>query len=85
MFGHHDPLSSLSASSANGRSCGVASQSSAAMNSHMAAQYGSGLSSPPTGSSAASGAGLLGSGVGVPLQVPSQTPDLTSNYWHRLQ
>ena len=50
MF-HHDPLSSLSS---YGRSCGVASQSSA-INSHMGS-YGSALSSPSAGTgTAASG------------------------------
>lgn len=76
MF-HHDPLSSLS--SPYGRSCGVASQSSA-MASHMSS-YGSSLSSNTTGSAP----GLLGAGVSVPLQVPGHAPDITSNYWPRLQ
>ena len=30
-------------------------------------------------------AGLLGTATSLPLQVPSQTPDLTANYWPRLQ
>eukprot|EP00090_Calanus_glacialis_P009381 TRINITY_DN17750_c0_g1_i1.p1 TRINITY_DN17750_c0_g1~~TRINITY_DN17750_c0_g1_i1.p1 ORF type:complete len:501 (-),score=65.14 TRINITY_DN17750_c0_g1_i1:1095-2597(-) len=78
MF-HHDPLSSLSS---YGRSCGVASQSSA-INSHMGS-YGSSLSSPSAGPGAGA-SGLLGSGMSMPLQVPGQTADIASNYWPRLQ
>lgn len=69
MF-HHDPLS-LS----YGRSCGAAQT-----NPHMA-NYGSSLSGGPHGSSQ----GVLSPGLSVPLQVPGQTPDLTSNYWPRIQ
>lgn len=75
MF-HHDPLSSL-ASASYGRSCG-ATQSA---QSHMGS-YGSSL----TSSGGSQGAGVISHGLSVPLQVPGQPPDLTSNYWpHRLQ
>jgi len=74
MF-HHDPLSSL-ASASYGRSCGAAQSAQ----SHMGG-YGSSLSS--TGGS--QGAGVISHGLSVPLQVPGQPPDLTSNYWPRLQ
>ena len=30
-------------------------------------------------------AGVISAGVSVPVQIPSQTPDLTSNYWPRIQ
>jgi len=29
--------------------------------------------------------GVISAGVSVPVQIPSQTPDLTGNYWPRLQ
>ena len=29
--------------------------------------------------------GVISHGLSVPLQVPGQPPDLTSNYWPRLQ
>merc|ERR1712203_887544 len=67
---HHDPLSSL-ASASYGRSCGAAQSAQ----SHMGG-YGSSLSS--TGGS--QGAGVISHGLSVPLQVPGQPPDLTSNY-----
>jgi len=79
MF-HHDPLSSLSSS--YGRSCGVASQSGTM---GMTGAYGSSLSSSSPGSGSSATSGLLGSGSSLPLQVPSQAPDLASNYWPRLQ
>lgn len=74
MF-HHDPLSSL-ASASYGRSCGAAQSAQ----SHMS--YGSSLSSVSQGTQ---GAGVISHGLSVPLQVPGQPPDLTSNYWPRLQ
>eukprot|EP00095_Tigriopus_kingsejongensis_P004955 maker-scaffold96_size378025-snap-gene-0.17 protein:Tk04955 transcript:maker-scaffold96_size378025-snap-gene-0.17-mRNA-1 annotation:"paired box protein pax-6-like isoform x1" len=70
MF-HHDPLSL----SSYGRSCGAAQT-----NPHMA-NYGSSLS----GGAHSSAQGVLSPGLSVPLQVPGQTPDLTSNYWPRIQ
>ncbi|OXU20081.1 hypothetical protein TSAR_004983 [Trichomalopsis sarcophagae] len=30
-------------------------------------------------------AGVISAGVSVPVQIPSQTPDLAGNYWPRLQ
>jgi len=74
MF-HHDPLSQL-ASASYGRSCG-ATQSA---QSHMGS-YGSSI----TSSGGSQGAGVISHGLSVPLQVPGQPPDLTSNYWPRLQ
>ena len=50
MF-NHDPLSSLSS---YGRSCGVASQSASAINSHMGS-YGSSLTSSSSSSTSGSG------------------------------
>lgn len=82
MF-HHDSLSSLSS---YGRSCGVASQSAASgLNSHMGS-YGSALTSSSSSSATgSSSSGILGPGMSMPLQVPSQSSDIASNYWPRLQ
>ncbi|XP_040564083.1 paired box protein Pax-6 isoform X3 [Lepeophtheirus salmonis] len=81
MF-HHDPLSSLSSASAYGRSCGGSSSHPVSNVSHMGATgYGSSLPSASQGT-----AGVISSGLSVPLQVPGQSStDLTSNYWSRIQ
>ncbi|KAF4531652.1 hypothetical protein B566_EDAN006583 [Ephemera danica] len=84
----HDPLSTLS-STYNSRAAAAAAacnpavaaaaaaahQAQGAVNSHHPVAYA------PTATSAS----VISAGVSVPVQIPSQAPDLASNYWPRLQ
>ncbi|XP_071531351.1 uncharacterized protein [Panulirus ornatus] len=89
----HDPLSSLSSSyqrsSSQLASCGnAASQAAqAAVSSFNAASHAAAASyAAATSSAGGTGTGLISAGVSVPVQIPSQTPDLSAaNYWPRLQ
>ncbi|XP_047492078.1 paired box protein Pax-6-like [Penaeus chinensis] len=86
----HDPLSSLSSSyqrsSSQLASCGNAA-SQAAVSSFNAASHAAAASyAAATSSAGGTGTGVISAGVSVPVQIPSQTPDLSAaNYWPRLQ
>ncbi|XP_045113289.1 paired box protein Pax-6-like isoform X2 [Portunus trituberculatus] len=86
----HDPLSSLSSSyqrsSSQLASCGNAA-SQVAVSSFNAASHAAAASyAAATSSAGGTGTGLISAGVSVPVQIPSQTPDLSAaNYWPRLQ
>lgn len=71
----HDTLTSLS-SPYNARA-GPCNPSQSAVNAHVS--YAGGTSS------VAPGTGVISAGVSVPVQIPSQGPELTTNYWPRIQ
>ncbi|XP_059484509.1 paired box protein Pax-6 isoform X2 [Neocloeon triangulifer] len=79
----HDPLSSLSSTYNSRAAAAAAACNSAVAAAAQGASHHASYGSPTTTS--ASTTGVISAGVSVPVQIPSQNPDLTSNYWPRIQ
>ncbi|XP_023719336.1 paired box protein Pax-6 isoform X1 [Cryptotermes secundus] len=80
----HDPLHSLS-STYNHSAARAAVSNPAVAHSQSAINTHPSYGGVTTSSTPATGTGVISAGVSVPVQIPSQAPDLTSNYWPRIQ
>ncbi|XP_011266801.1 paired box protein Pax-6 isoform X1 [Camponotus floridanus] len=89
----HEPLHSLTQSYSHAHSAAAAAHSQPHRG--IPTSHGGTPATPggqPTGPGGApyqpttsTATGVISAGVSVPVQIPSQTPDLTGNYWPRLQ